>query len=321
MTTEFAAKAAYLDFCQEYYVPIHGRGWWLDAVCGKEGWQVKLAFNKNGNVVAALPFAKSKRGYLNMIRMPILTSYLPIPIVYPAFEKTHHKIAFEKKILTDLIEQLPKVALFDQNFHPALSNWLPFYWKNFRQTTRYTYILEDLSDLSKIHRELEGNVRTYIRKAQKGDIQIVKSEDLKGFYELVEYTFQRQHRNTPFSLQVLEKLDAELTTRNQRAIYLAKDPLGNSHAAGYVVWDEKSAYYLASGTHPKFRNSGAHYLLLWTAIKDCAKFVQSFDFEGSMLPQVENVFRSFGAAQKPYFRILKTNDLMLKLLGVITGKF
>ena len=31
-----------------------------------------------------------------------------------------------------------------QNFHYGITDWLPFYWEGYRQTTRYTYMLKDI---------------------------------------------------------------------------------------------------------------------------------------------------------------------------------
>jgi hypothetical protein len=45
---------------------------------------------------------------------------------------------------------------------------------------------------------------------------------------------------------------------------------------------------------------------LWAAICFARTVAARFDFEGSMLPQVERVFRGFGATQRPYFAIGKT---------------
>lgn len=305
-------KKLYSILCEEKYIPIHGQPWWLDAVGGAENWDVALAFDRHENIIGALPYTQNRRWGLNMIRMPILTSYLPIFLAYPESEKQHQRYGFERKILSELISQLPTVSLFDQNYYPTLTNWLPFHWKEFRQSTRYSYILEDLSDLSKVHRDLESSVRGKIRKAQKSNIQIVIDKSLDEFYHIVEKTFQIQQEKTPFTFETLKRLDGLLQSKNQRKIYFAVDENGEIHAAGYIIWDDKRAYYLTSGTNPTFRKSGAHYLLLWTAIKDCAKFVSSFDFEGSMLPQIENVFRSFGARQVPYFRIYKTENPLLR---------
>lgn len=37
------------------------------------------------------------------------------------------------------IDNLPKFDYFNMNFHYSITNWLPFYWRGFKQTTRYTY--------------------------------------------------------------------------------------------------------------------------------------------------------------------------------------
>src|SRR5689334_24058521 len=57
------------------------------------------------------------------------------------------------KILRAFATQLSRYKLFFQAFHPSSSNWLPFYWSGFRQTTRYTYVIEDLTDLNRVRSE------------------------------------------------------------------------------------------------------------------------------------------------------------------------
>ena len=49
--------------------------------------------------------------------------------------------------MAKLLELLPLAHFFYQRFDTEFTNWLPLYWANFNQTTRYTYVIEDLSDL------------------------------------------------------------------------------------------------------------------------------------------------------------------------------
>ncbi|MGJ0302835.1 hypothetical protein NG774_05830 [Aliarcobacter cryaerophilus] len=53
------------------------------------------------------------------------------------------------------------------------------------------------------------------------------------------------------------------------------------------------------------------------SIKYALESGRRFDFEGSMIESIEKYFRSFGAIQKPYFHITKTNSKILKLKKVI----
>jgi hypothetical protein len=61
------------------------------------------------------------------------------------------------------------------------------------------------------------------------------------------------------------------------------------------------------GADPKLRSSGAQTLLLWELIQLSANLSRSFDFEGSMIENVEKSFRGFGARQYRYFRVWKDN--------------
>jgi len=71
----------------------------------------------------------------------------------------------------------------------------------------------------------------------------------------------------------------------------------------FYIADNKSVYYLMSGTDPDLRSSGAQNLIQWEAIKYYYDKVKYFDFEGSMVENIEANFRKFGAVQKQYFRI------------------
>ena len=83
------------------------------------------------------------------------------------------------------------------------------------------------------------------------------------------------------------------------------DSLGRVHAAVYIAWADNTAYYLMGGSDPALRDSGAHLLALWEAIIFASSVAKRFDFEGSMLPQIEHVFRGFGAKQWPYSSIMR----------------
>ena len=79
------------------------------------------------------------------------------------------------------------------------------------------------------------------------------------------------------------------------------------HVANYMIYDSKSMYYLMGGADPELRSSGASSFLMWHSIKFAQNVTKKFDFEGSIMPNVEPYFRRFGAIQKPYFNISKVN--------------
>jgi lipid II:glycine glycyltransferase (peptidoglycan interpeptide bridge formation enzyme) len=309
-------KEKYRKFClDESEMSIFSKDWWLDAVCGKNNWNVVLV-EKGGHIVGALPFFCCQRFVFKGIGMPLLTQTMGPYIKYPPGQKYETKLGYEKEIFNSLIESLPKVDFFLQNFNYRITNWLAFYWKGFEQKTRYTYVLENLNDLDSVWKNFNNKLRTDIRKAER-ELKVVDSDNCEAFYEINKKTFVRQNLATPYQLEFVKNIDSACMNRGCRKIFLAVDDEQNIQAAIYIVWDQASAYYLMGGSDPRFRNSGATSLLLWHAVKFANTRVSRFDFEGSMHENIERFFRSFGAVQKPYFQISKFNSPLLRVFKIL----
>jgi len=172
--------------------------------------------------------------------------------------------------------------------------------------TRYTYVVDDLTDPDKIWNGFRENIKTDIRKAEK-KLETISNSDIDTFLYMDELTFKRQGQKLPYSREFVKRLDNVLKERNARRMFFAVDSENRIHAATYIIWDEKSAYYLMSGSNPQLRNSGATSLLIWESIKFASKVTKKFDFEGSIMEPIERFFRAFGGNQMPYFQIMKKN--------------
>lgn len=305
-------KAEYIALSDaEPTIPLFARPWWLDATAGEQGWDVVLVV-KDGMLQASMPFVLKHRYGFRFIGQPVLTQHLG-PWVRPSLAKYAKELARQKDLYEALIAQLPEFDHFFQNWHHERSNWLPFFWQGFRQTTRYTYALTDLTDHSQIWDGFQENVRREIRKASnRFGVQIRTDVGVGDFYALNRLVFQRQGMTMPYSLQQIERIDQACAARDCRRIFIAEDGDGRRHAAVYLVWDEHSAYYLMGGGDPELRNSGATSLCMWEAIRFAATVTRRFDFEGSMLEPVERFFRGFGAQQVPYSSLTKTPSRLLQ---------
>lgn len=236
--------------------------------------------------------------------MPELTPWHHVFIDYPPEQKLTRRLSFEKDVLSELIEQLPRTRRFMQKYSYELTNWLPFYWNGYRQTTRYSYVISDIKDTDAVFREFRNNIRREIRKAGK-HLKIVEENDLSDFYKLNKMTFSRQNEHPSYSFDYLKRIDAACREKECRKIWTAVDDQGCKHAVLYLVWDQFSAYYLMGGADPELRTSGASSLLMWTAIQFASGVTRQFDFEGSMIEPIERFVRGFGARQMPYFSIYK----------------
>ena len=306
-------KEVYREFCKvEKTVPIFSRAWWLDAVSGENNWDVTLV-TKDGNVVASMPYCIKYKYGLTIISHPPLTQTLG-PWLKSSHAKYAKVLAEQKDVMLALIAQLPAYDSFLQKWSYQVTNWLPFYWSGFKQTTRYTYILPNLSDEKFLWSELQAKIRTDIRKAEnRYNLKVRDDLSIDDFLELNKLTFERQGMSLPYSEDLVRRLDDACVANQCRKIWIAEDSEGRHHAGVYIVWDENCAYYIMGGANPDLRNSGATSFCMWHAIRHAASVTQKFDFEGSMLESVERFVRSFGAIQTSYFSISNTPSRILRI--------
>jgi len=316
-------REKYIEFSRkEHDLPVFLQPWWLDCTCGTGNWDVVLV-EGNGNVMAAFPYYKSGRRLLAEIRNPVLTPWMGPYIKYPEEQKYAKRRSFEKKIVDEILAGLPKFNYLKISTYPGFQNWLPFHWAGFRQSTNYTYVLENIGDTEALERNFSWELKKNLRKASRA-VEVKHIEDPEITFGFVRKTFHRQGKEPPFSLDFLLNLDRTLKEKGCRRIYVAEDREGNLHGSVYIVNDRNSAYYLLGGGDPVYRRSCANSLLLWEAIREAATEVPVFDFEGSMIEPIERHFRGFGAVQKPYHVIRKFGDsptrVLLGLRSLLSGK-
>ena len=146
------------------------------------------------------------------------------------------------------------------------------------------------------------------------------STDIDLLWSLVQETFLRQGMGVPYSRDLFRGLQ-QATFDNQQEINVIGTVDEVPVAGAFFVWDQRKMYYLASGSHRDNRETHALSLVLWEGIKLSVEKGLAFDFEGTMLENVEPHFRSFGAVQTPYFtvwrygsRVAKTVHAMRALL-------
>ena len=295
------SRAKYAAFLAELNeVPVFVEPWYLNAVCQKGTWGVVLAENR-GKVDAALPYYQSRP---DVITMPPLTQVMG-PIIRPIEQKYAAQLSREKRLMGELIDQLPKVRFFRQSFSPNVLNWLPFYWRGYQQTTRYTYRFDQLSDVDGLAAGMASKLRGSLRKSEKQGVRVISRDDIAGFNKIVGMTFARQGMRNPLNPEMTERLYLAAKRKGAGELFFAVDDQGRDHAAAFLVWNKWCSYNLAGGSDPQLRASGAHSFVQWALVKAARERSQTFDFEGSMVEGIESAFRAFGARQVPYFSVWK----------------
>ena len=308
-------KASYAQAIQTGAFPLFHHPWWLDIVCQAGSWDVCTVQDKAGRVVGALPYYGTSRMGLKLIRMPPFTPWLGVWLDDSACpERLSRRYSFENQVIGQLVDQLPRVAWYHQIHPEGLQNWLPFYWRGYRQTTRYTYVLA-AHDPQLIFSDLKSEARTRIRKGYSL-YEVVEDHTFSRFFVFYQRTMIH-HGMSKHKGKVFRELHDAIQSHTAGTIYYAVDEKGIDCAAVYMIWDNQTAYYWLPCMDKVLGSNGAVQLLTWHVIQEAMKMGKTFNFEGSMLPHIEPVFRAFGAERRPVFQIRKFGNRFLEAAWVL----
>ncbi|MEZ4908281.1 MAG: hypothetical protein R2771_11725 [Saprospiraceae bacterium] len=268
-----------------------------------------------------MPYSQVKKYGLKFILQPMLTPYLGILFNMPTdISKNNSIYNFQEKHTKIILEQLPKDnALFQFQSIPEYNNWLPFYFAGFEQTTRYTYILKDIKDSEKTYSGFSLNLRKEIEQGYD-DFVLEESENICLVFELMKKQIQSTNKKFNINKNTIKLLDKELSKRNQRKILIARNKAGKIKAGIFICWDSNTAYLMGLGIDRKIDTNNSTKSLMWEAIKKASEYVDYFNFEGSMIPGVELLYRRFGGELTPYFEIKKYKNKFFKSLFLFMNK-
>lgn len=206
---------------------IFEQPWWLEAMAPGQWGAVEI--EKNGKIVARLPFVKQKRLGCKLLGLPDFTQTLGYWLD-DTEAKNANKYTRRKELITELIENLPKNY---NNIDIALDHTcdylFPFAWNGFKLQVAYSYRIEDIHDVERLWSDLAEKARRGIRKAQK----LLTVEDDHSIDDLIllrNKTFARQGRKLYDYSIALKRLDAVLVEKKQESCFVP-----SIQKAGYML--------------------------------------------------------------------------------------
>jgi hypothetical protein len=272
------------------------RSWWLRAV----GEFRILGYFEDNELIAGIPVFFERHLGVQVCTMPRLTPTLGVVILTPS-GNANKLTARRHSIIGALAKELSRYRLFFQAMHPSLTDWLPFYWAGFRQTTRYTYVI-DLTDLDQAWGEMNSNTRKQITKAEKLGIRMVPC-GIEDVYKCECESHARRGTKPRHSQEVLRRIHDAALQHSSGACLAAVDKDGQLLAGSFMVWDRNRAYGLVCGNSD--RQGPAGFAIQWHEIQSAAALSRVYDLAGSMIEGVAFFNQGFGAKQVPYHFIIK----------------
>ena len=186
---------------------------------------------------------------------------------------------------------------------PEIVDLQPFIWEGYQTGLRYTYRLP-VSDLDAVLNNMDRGRRYALATAGRDGVVVEDGAPFDDVMRLSEKTFARQGLQASFR-DAAFRFHSALADAGQCRGFLARGRNGDPIAGIWIAWDEKRSYLLISGYDDGVASRNGAALAVWHAIKfTCEELaLPEFDFEGSMIPGVEQFFRKFGATLTPTYTL------------------
>lgn len=192
-------------------------------------------------------------------------------------------------------------AMYKLDFPFWFTDMQPFVWKEQEVNVRYTYRFSLAASPELWPDAMDGKLRNLLRKAEKTGIRsdFQHRKDMAGF-ALSEHVFN-EYPNA----------DADITTRllqllndSPHALVNVAYAEGDWYSAVGAMCDRDTAYLLLNTVNREVNDNSANSFGIFEAMVEAKKRgMHTFDFEGSMIPQVEAFFRRFGGDLTPMFTV------------------
>lgn len=301
----------------------------MEAVCHGKMWDVALAYDGD-KLLGAMPYHYVKRYGMTVVLQPQLTQFSGPVYFYDtqvygnssespstvSVMSESHRLEFEKRVATMLLSQLEKLNPSAVLMHtsPQITNWLPFYWNGYKQTTRYTYRIPDISDPDAVFASFDKRERR--RKIAKMENSTKVSFDMspRDFADFHRRYWESRGEKDLLSSDIIVRVCTAAIERGQGVVASLHGEDGALLAARFVVFDKQEAHTLLSANEPTLHRSGHSEMLIWLVIKYLSDKTRAFDFEGSMDEGIEYFYRSFGASQTPFFALSKFRNILVEFL-------
>lgn len=180
---------------------------------------------------------------------------------------------------------------------------LPFHWRKYKVIPGYTYILDLQRPWADIQQNMSATRRNDIKKAEKDGIEAIAVSDPQTVFDLVRNSFGRQEKRLDEA--ILRTVLFEHARPDASFAFVAMQD-GAPAACCFCVHDSRTAFYLLGGYRAEKSHHGAGALALGRAIAHARDLgLESFDFEGSIVPAIERYFRGFGGRFAPYLTVNK----------------
>ncbi len=222
---------------------------------------------------------------------------------------------YHKKIIKLLVDffQTQHFSLLHFALPSTIIDTQPLIWNKYLVTTKYTYHLKLEDSTTRLFDNLSSEKRKSIRRAEIDLIKILPVSNLETIAPILKQTFAKN--KVKYNTNLFNAILSQFANDQNTIAYAAYNNNGDIIAATLCLYDATTCYYLFGGFNNSNKHHGAGVSCMWASILEAKKRnLLLFDFEGSMLVEVEKYFREFGGTLQPYYEV-KYKSNILKIIS------
>ncbi|MGZ3930148.1 MAG: GNAT family N-acetyltransferase, partial [Bacteroidia bacterium] len=306
--------ALYDKFVEEHGTIFNSSAWKRQV--HKDSMSYYGIYEDDQQLIGAFHLYTERIAGMNFVKNP---PYIPhIGLVYKnRSANAANALSFDKKIIeliasfTDgLSYSVISIALPD-----AIKDLQPFIWKKYKVVPNYTYLLSLDQEIAELEKRLSPEHRNSLKKAAKEQVSVEQTKNYEQVKALIMNTFSRKSK--PVNEAMINAILFQLANEQNSFAFVASQD-SKPIAAAFCLFDKQACYYLLGGYDSQLKHSGAGILCIWNSILHAKeKGLKQFDFEGSMIREVERYFRAFGPELVSYYTVNKAKlplEMALKFI-------
>lgn len=200
------------------------------------------------------------------------------------------KNSFHKKVMQAIAEFLSNssYSYYKLDFPEGFSDMQPFVWKKMNVNVKYSYVLDCSVSEEVLRGNLDPKLRNVLNKFEKENWVISSQRNEESAYRIITTTLGA--KNVKWKDEILKKL-LQKDCLSYTSISAAEQTVSIAITANAG----NKCYYVFGGVNREEKNNALGPAALYNSILQAKRNGKLlFDFEGSMIPDIERYFRQYG---------------------------